>query len=112
VNVHVKAPVAEVVWAVQVWVAIVPPAMEIEPIFVLAENPEPVTVTEMPMGPWVGDRVIAALMTVNVADAVSAGTVPTSLPDKTTEYAPGAIEGTVNVHVKVPVADVVWAVQV
>jgi hypothetical protein len=51
VNVHVKVPVAEVVWAVQVWVAIVPPAMVMEPIFVLTEYPVPVTVTMVPIGP-------------------------------------------------------------
>jgi hypothetical protein len=51
VNVHVKPPTAEVVTEVQVWVTIVPPAMEIEPIFVLTENPEPVTVTMVPIGP-------------------------------------------------------------
>jgi len=112
VNVHVKAPVNEVVWDVQVWVAIVPPAMVIEPIFVLTENPAPVTVTMVPTGPWVGDRVIVAVMTVNEADAVSAGTAPTSLPDRTTAYGPDAMDGTVNVHVKVPVSEVVWDVQV
>ena len=51
VNVHVKPPTAEVVTDVQVWVTIVPPAMEIEPIAVLTENPEPVTVTMVPIGP-------------------------------------------------------------
>ena len=71
----------------------------------------PVTVTVTPTGPWVGLRVIDG-MTVNVATAVSAGTVPTSLPDRTTVYGPGVIEGTVNVHVKVPVAEVVFVVQV
>jgi len=84
VNVHVNAPVAEVVWAVQVWVAIVPPAMDIEPIVVLTENPEPCTVTEVPSGPWFGVNVMAGTVTVNVADAVSPITVPTSLPETTT----------------------------
>jgi hypothetical protein len=51
VNVHVKAPVESVVWEVQVWLVIVPRAMEIKPIFVLMENPVPVTVTMVPIGP-------------------------------------------------------------
>jgi hypothetical protein len=51
VNVHVKVPVEEVVTEVQVWVTIVPPAMEIEPIAVLIEKPVPVTVTMVPIGP-------------------------------------------------------------
>ena len=41
---------------------------------------------------------------MNVADAVS---VPPSLPVATTEYVFGESEGTVNVQLKVPVADVV-----
>ncbi len=86
--------------------------MVIEPISVLWENPAPVTVTKVPTGPWVGDTVIVGAVTVNVAVAVSAGTLPTSLPDRTTAYAPTATDGTVNVHVKVPVAEVVWDVQV
>jgi hypothetical protein len=84
VNVHVKAPVGEVVLVVQVWVAIVPPAMVIEPIFVLMEYPVPVTVTEVPTGPEVGDRVIVGVVTVKVAEAVSADTVPVSLPETVT----------------------------
>jgi len=82
------------------------------PIVVRMENPEPVTVTEVPTEPWAGDNVIVGVVTVKVADAVSAGTVPTSLPDRTTMYVPAATDGTVNVHVKVPVAVVVWEVQV
>ena len=81
VNVHVKVPVDEVVRPMQVWVAMVPPAMEIEPICVLMENPVPVTVTEVPIGPEAGDREIAGAVIVKVEEAVSAGTVPTSLPD-------------------------------
>ena len=112
VNVHVKAPAAEVVWDVQVWVAMVPPAMEIEPISVLTEYPVPVTVTEVPIGPEAGDRAMAGVVTVKVVEAVSAGTVPTSLPDTTTVYVPAATDGTVNVHVNAPVAEVVFVVQV
>ena len=65
-----KVPVDEVVRPMQVWVAMVPPAIEIEPIFVLTENPEPVTVTEVPTAPEVGDRVIAGMVTVKVAEPV------------------------------------------
>ncbi len=72
----------------------------------------PVTVTVVPTGPCMGDRLIVEVVTVNVAVAVSAGTVPTLLPDTTTAYGPDAMDGTVNVHVKVPVAEVVWEVQV
>ncbi len=84
VNVQVKVPVAEVVWDVQVCVAGVAPLNVIAPIFVLTENPEPVTVTEVPILPWVGDRVIVGAVTVKVADAVSRGTVETSLPETVT----------------------------
>ena len=56
----------------------------IVPIVVRTENPEPVTVTETPSGPWFGANVIVGEVTVNVADAVSAGTVPTSFPDTVT----------------------------
>jgi hypothetical protein len=45
------------------------------------ENPEPVTVTEVPIGPWITVRVIMGVVTVKVAEAVSAGTVPISLPE-------------------------------
>jgi hypothetical protein len=81
--------------------------MVMEPILVLTENPEPVTVTEVPTTPEVGDKVIAGVVTVKVAEAVSAGTVPTSLPDTVTEWPPAVSAGTVNVHEKVPVAVVV-----
>jgi len=82
VNVHVKAPVAEIVTPVQVCVAGVAPLNVIVPIVVgETENPEPVTVTEVPAGPWVRDREIAGAVIVKVEEAVSAGTVPTSLPD-------------------------------
>ncbi len=107
VNVHVKVPVAVVVWEVQVCPLGVAPLNVMVPIVVRMENPEPVTVTEVPTEPWAGDNVIVGLVTVKVADAVSAGTAPTSLPDRTTMYVPVASDGTVNVHVKVPVAEVV-----
>ena len=81
VNVHVKVPVEEVVTEVQVWVVGVAPLNLIVPIAVDTENPEPVTVTGVPIGPWVRDRVIAGVVTVKVADAVSRGTVETSLPE-------------------------------
>jgi hypothetical protein len=48
----------------------------------------PVAVTVVPTGPWVGFRVnvwvCTTAVTVNVADAVSRGTVPTSLPETVT----------------------------
>ncbi len=84
VNVHVKAPAAEVVWEVQVCVPGVAPLNVIVPTVVDTENPEPVTVTEVPTGPWMGERTIVGVVTVNVAVAVSAGTVPTSPPETVT----------------------------
>jgi formaldehyde-activating enzyme involved in methanogenesis len=107
VNVHVKVPVAEVVWELHVCVVGATPLSVIEPNVMLTENPEPVTVTEVPTGAWVTDRAIVGVVTVKVAEAVSAGTVPTSLPDTTTVYGPVAMDGTMNVHVKAPVAEVV-----
>jgi hypothetical protein len=112
VNVHVKVPVAEVVWEVQVCPLGVTPLNVIVPIVVRTENPEPVTVTEVPTGLCVGERVITGVVTAKVAEALSAGTVPTSLPDTYAMYVPTATAGTVNVHVKVPVAEVVLDVQV
>jgi len=44
---------------------------------------------------------------VKVAEAVSAETEPTSLPDATTVYGPGTSDGTVKVQANAPVADVV-----
>jgi len=41
-------------------------------IAVDTENPEPVTVTEVPTGPWVRDKEIAGVVTVKVAEAVFA----------------------------------------
>ena len=67
---------------------------------------------DFPTGPCAGDRVIAGTVTVKEAEAVSAGTVPTSLPETVTECEPALDEGTVKVQLNVPVADVVWAVQV
>ena len=101
-NVHVNVPVAEVVWAVQVWVAGVAPLNVIVPIVVRTENPEPVTVTVTPAGPWTGDRVIVGVVTVNVADALFelASVAVTVL-------APAVDEGTTKVAVKAPVASVV-----
>jgi hypothetical protein len=111
-NVHVKAPAAEVVFVVQVWGVGVAPPKVIVPIVVRTENPVPVTVTLVPTTPELGVRVILGLVTVNVAVAVSEGTVPISLPETVTTWPANVSVGTVNVHVKVPVAEVVWAVQV
>jgi len=66
-------------------------------------------VTVIPLGPWVGDNVMAGVVMVKVVDAVS---LPPSLPVATTVYPPAASEGTVKVQEKVPVAEVVWAVHV
>ena len=85
----------------------VAPLNVIVPIAVNTENPEPCTVTDVPLGPWFGVNVITEEVTVNLVEAVSAGTVPTLLHDRMIVYAPGVIAGTMNVHVKVPVAEVV-----
>jgi len=100
--VHVKVPVAEVVFVVQVCVAGVAPLNVIVPIVVRTENPVPVTVTVVPTGPVLGDRVIAGVVTVNVADALFelASVALTVLPPAEAE------EGTTKVAVKVPVASV------
>ena len=103
VNVHVKPPTAEVVTEVQVWVAGVAPLNVIVPIVVRTENPVPVTVTVVPTGPVLGDRVIAGVVTVKVAVPVSelASVAVTALAPEEVE------DGTTKVHVKVPVEDVV-----
>jgi hypothetical protein len=103
VNVHVKPPTAEVVTEVQVCVAGVAPLNVIVPIVVRTENPVPVTVTVVPTGPVLGDRVIAGVVTVNVAVPVSelASVAVTALAPEEVE------DGTTKVHVKVPVEDVV-----
>ena len=73
-------------------------------IVLLGVYPEPVTVMEIPAGPWVCDRVMTGVVIVNVADAVSE---PPSLPVATTVYPAAASDGTVKVQLNVPVADVV-----
>jgi hypothetical protein len=105
-----KVPAADVVMVAGTVVTAVPSNF----IVIVEEEAKlaPVTVTVVPTGPCMGDRLIVEVVTVNVAVAVSAGTVPMSLPDTTTAYGPDAMDGTVNVHVNVPVAEVVWAVQV
>ena len=67
------------------------------------------TVIDTPFGPCVCERAIVGVVMVNVVVAVS---TPLSLPVATTAYDPAAIEGTVKVQVKVPVADVVCEVHV
>jgi len=74
--------------------------------------PDPAAVTVIPLGPWLGVKVSVGTVTVKVADAVSPVTVATSLPDATTVFAPADDDGTVNVHVNVPVALVVCDVHV
>jgi len=100
--VHVKVPVAEVVFVVQVWVAGVAPLNVIVPIVVRTENPVPVTVTVVPTGPVLGDRVIAGVVTVKVADALF------ELASVALTVLPPAVEvGTTKVAVKPPAAVVV-----
>ena len=99
---HVKVPVAEVVFVVQVWVAGVAPLNVIVPIVVRTENPVPVTVTVVPTGPVLGDRVIAGVVTVKVADALF------ELASVALTVLPPAVEvGTTKVAVKPPAAVVV-----
>ena len=69
------------------------------------------TVTVVPAGPWVGLRTTDGV-TENAADAESPVTVRMSLPETVTALDPSASVGTVNVHVKVPVEEVVTEVQV
>ena len=64
------------------------------------------------MGPCVGEIVRVGVVTVKLAEAVSAGTEPTLLPEATTLYEPAAMEGTVKVQEKAPAAEVVWEVHV
>ena len=59
-----------------------------------------------------GVKVKVATVTVAAAEAVSAGTVPVSLPETTTVWAPLPSVGRLNVHENVPIADVVWEVHV
>jgi hypothetical protein len=102
VNVHVKVPVAVVVWEVQVCPLGVAPLNVMVPIVVRTEKPVPLTVTVVPTGPWMGDRVIVGVVTVNVADALFelASVAVTVLP-------PAVEEGTTKVAVKPPAAVVV-----
>ena len=81
VNVHEKAPAADVVCEVQVWVPGVAPLKVKVLIAVETEKPVPETVTVMPFGPCVGNRVMAGVVMENVFDAVSG--LP-SLPVATT----------------------------
>ena len=71
VKVQLKVPVAVVVWAVQVWVDMVPPEMVIEPMFVLGENPEPETATDTPMGPCEGTSAKVGVVTLNGCDVTT-----------------------------------------
>ena len=75
----------------------------------LGVKPEPVTVIEIPCGPWVCDNAIADVVIVKVVEAVSA---LLSLPVATTVYPPAESEGTVKVQLNAPVDDVVWEVHV
>lgn len=107
-----NAPVPVVVCDVQPWVPGVAPLNVKVAIPVLGENEDPVTATVTPFGPCAGDNVIVGTSTVKVVEAESPVTVPTSLPDAVTVFAPLDEDGTVKVHVKAPVAEVVCEVQV
>ena len=91
-----------VVWEVQVCPLGVAPLNVMVPIVVRTEKPVPLTVTVVPTGPWMGDRVIVGVVTVNVADALFelASVAVTVLP-------PAVEEGTTKVAVKPPAAVVV-----
>ncbi|MDA4123915.1 MAG: hypothetical protein OK438_00500 [Thaumarchaeota archaeon] len=67
---------------------------------VVEEYPEPVRVVVVPTGPEVGFRVIVAIVTVNVADAVLA-----LASVAVTVLAPDVEAGTTNVAEKSPVTD-------
>ena len=72
----------------------------------------PVTVTVTPVGPLAGEWIIDGTVTVKIAEAESAGTEPTSAPYRTTRWPPADALGTVKVHVKAPLEEVVCEVQV
>jgi hypothetical protein len=76
----------------------------IVPIVVRTEKPEPLTVTTVPIGPWVRDKTITGVVTVKVAEAVFA-----LASVAVTVLAPAVEEGTTKVAEKVPAADVVTA---
>jgi len=76
-----KAPAAVVVIVAGTVVCVVP--LNFIVIVEVGAKPVPVTVTVVLTGPEVGDRVIDGV-TVKVAAAVSAGTVPMSLPETVT----------------------------
>ena len=65
------APQLVIVAPPEIIVAIVAPGV----------NPVPVAVTVDPVGPWVGASVSVGVVIVNECVAVSAETVPTSVPD-------------------------------
>ena len=82
----------------------VAPLNVIVPIVVRTEKPEPLTVTTVPIGPWVRDKTITGVVTVKVAEAVFA-----LASVAVTVLAPAVEEGTTKVAEKVPAADVVTA---
>jgi hypothetical protein len=69
-NVHENVPVALAVNEPDVQVVIVTPSNTSDVSATDTENPVPDTVTVAPTGPWVGDTVIAGVVTVNVPLAV------------------------------------------
>jgi hypothetical protein len=81
-NVHENVPVALVVSEPDVQLVIVTPSNTSDVSATDTENPVPDTVTVAPTGPWVGDTVIAGVVTVNVSAVVEvlvATSVPTTL---------------------------------
>ena len=78
-TVNVQIPVIVPPLSVQMKVASTPPLMET--CMSNDENPIPLTVTVSPTTPVVGERVMLAVVSLNVAVAVSAGTpsVPTAV---------------------------------
>jgi hypothetical protein len=108
-NVHEKLPAAPVVSEPLVQLETGTESKVSEASAVDTEKPVPETVTVAPTGPWPGLTTIAGTVSVKLAVAVSA---PASLPVATTLWLPAAMAGTVKVHEKVPVPEVVWAVQV
>ena len=97
---HVNVPVALTV-APQLPIN-VPPVLIDSVTVTPGLNPVPDTTVESPVGPWLGVSVTAGVVTVNVASAVSDGTVPTSEPLAVIVYAAEAPLTATVAHVNVP----------
>ena len=66
----------------------------------VSQNPEPLTITDVPVGPLVGERVTVGPLTVKLADAVSA---VVAVPVTVTTYVPAATLPTVKLKCGSPV---------